>query len=116
MQYESADGQVREVIWNSRDGVTPLSITARDERTQLTHVRWHEDIYAPHHVPQLGDRIFVDLTPQRARQAAMRNAHRFWNDPVAPASKMFASVEEFATVLADGYLRPGEPDLIVVAG
>lgn len=119
MNYESADGLVREVIWNSRDGVTPFGVTAKDGTTPLTHARWHEDQYAPNHVPALGDRIFVDLTPERAKTAAMRNAERWWDDPKYPASQTgrWVSVEHLVAALAESYLaQPGAPDLVVVAG
>ncbi len=116
MQYESDDGSVREVIWNSRDGVTPFCGTSRDGDTQLTHVRWHEDRYAPDHVPALGDRIFVDLTRDRAMALAEKNAQRFW-DTYPPTREQFASVEECAEVLAAGYMgTPDAPHLEVVAG
>jgi hypothetical protein len=117
MQYESDDGSVREVIWNSRDGVTPFGITAKDGKTELRHVRWREDRYAPDHTPALGDRIFVDLTPDLAKAAALANAKRFWDDPQYPASQTgrWADVEAMAEDLAKGYLTPGAPHLLVVS-
>jgi len=118
MQYESNDGSVREVIWNSRDGVTPFGVTARDGETSLRHVRWHEDRYAPDHKPALGERMFVDLTERRAQQLGMENARRFWDDPAWPASQdgRWPTVEALADELAKAYVQPGAPDLVVVAG
>lgn len=108
---------IREVIWNSRDGVTPFCITAMDGVTELQHVRWFEDVYAPDHVPQLGERMFVDITVDRARAAARRNAQKWWDEDADwSPRKRFATVEEFEAVLAEGYYTPGGPDLIVVAG
>lgn len=108
---------IREVIWNSRDGVTPYCVIAKDGVTELRHVRWSEDVYAPNHVPALGDRIFVDITVDRARAAATRNARKWWDEDAEwSPRKRYATVKEFIEVLAEGYYTPGGPDLIVVAG
>jgi hypothetical protein len=116
MTYASRDGRIKEVIWNSRDGVTPFCVTALDGETELTHVNWQGDIYAPDWVPPLGSRMFVDLTPERAKQAALKNARAFWDHPEYPASKQYESIEVFAELLAKEYLTPGAPDLVVVSG
>lgn len=68
MQYESDDGKVTETLWNSRDGVTPFCIMAKDGETMLQHVRWEEDDQDPFHKPKPGDRVFVDLTPESAAE------------------------------------------------
>ncbi len=62
----------REVIWNSRDGVTPFCITAKDSKEKLTHVNWRGDQAAPFYTPKVGDRVFVDLTPERAEEIARK--------------------------------------------
>lgn len=119
MVYRSDDGTEEEVIWNSRDGVTPLVITLRSGK-QATHVDWHRDRYAPEHQPQPGDRIFVDLAEEKARQYARANAEKFWNMGEVMgtyASDVYESVDQLAEELAASYLeRPGAPDLIEVTG
>lgn len=115
MTYRADDGSEEEVIWNSRDGVTPFVITLRSGK-QATHVNWAGDMYAPDHQPQQGDRIFVDLTPARKRQHVRRQAQRYWDTNAAGARDQFASVDELAELLAGESLTPGEPDLIEVAG
>lgn len=115
MTYETEDQQVTERIWNSRDGVTPFAVTSKDGQS-MTHVRWGEDIYVgPDYMPPLGSRMFVDLTPDRARSHAERNAATYW-ETYAPSREQFTQ-EELAEVLANEYLKdPHSPDLIVVAG
>lgn len=113
MTYANKDRSVVEIIWNSRDGVTPFIVSSRDG-VELTHVDWYKDVYAPNHVPAPGDRIFVDLTRERARDLAIANAERFW-ETYPPSREQFDTVEDLAAVLETGYLdTPGSPDLIVV--
>ena len=66
MRYESEDGRVVELLWNSRDGVTPFTITAKDGQTPLQHVNWKSDEYRPEHQLQPGDRYFGKLTREAA--------------------------------------------------
>jgi hypothetical protein len=80
MQYASDDGCEIEFIWNSRNGVTPFSITSR-RGTELRHVNWQADRKLPHFRPQPGSRIFVDMTPERARESAQKTVERWWNEP-----------------------------------
>lgn len=117
MKYASDDQGVVEFIWNSRDGVTPFVVSSR-EGVELHHVEWHNDRYWPDYLPPLGSRIFVDLTEERAKEAALANARMFWNLPECPASQdgRWATVEDLAADLAKGYREPGAPDLIEVTG
>lgn len=110
MQYQADDGSEIEMIWNSRDGVTPFVITLRSGK-QARHVNWGQDVYAPDHKPQPGDRIFTDLTPERARRSAARmvDAHPEY----LPAD---TTREEMIDRLAAEYATPGAPDLVEVAG
>jgi len=55
MQYADKLGNV-EILWNSRDGVTPFGITSRAGR-EMFHINWQQDRYVPDHIPNVGDRI-----------------------------------------------------------
>lgn len=110
MRYQSRDGHVVEYIWNSRDGVTPFCIRAKDGKTELEHVCWNRDERRPDHKPMPGDRIFVDLTPEKAREYRRQQ----WDDPrnKAHLSARYSSFEEFADSFT---IRPGdEPDIVTV--
>lgn len=115
MTYRADDGSETEVVWNSRDGVTPFVISLRSGKP-ASHVNWHLDERMPEDwLPPPGMRVFVDLTEERARELALANARRFWNDPGYPASQTgrWASVEAMADDLARAYLeQPGQPDLV----
>lgn len=57
----------QERYWNSRDGVTPFGSRCPScGDSTLQHVRWKEDAYAPHHEPAHGQRLWVDMTRERA--------------------------------------------------
>src|SRR5712671_4410544 len=76
--YRSDDGTEEEWLWNSRDGVVPFVVGSRSGK-EMTHVEWQRDEFRPDYQPQPGERIFVDLTVERARALAIRNAERFWD-------------------------------------
>jgi hypothetical protein len=61
MNYASEGGHMKELLWNSRDGVTPFVILTRGG-TELSHVRFKDDLQAPGHLPAVGSRVFVDAT------------------------------------------------------
>jgi hypothetical protein len=117
MTYVADDGSEQETVWNSRDGVTPFVITLRSGKT-ATHVNWHADRRVPDHVPEPGSRMFVDLTPERARETAEATA-RYWfakpGELGALARSQFGTVEQMAARLAR-VCRPGEPDLVEAWG
>ena len=83
MQYASKDGSERELIWNSRDGVTPFCILSRSG-VEMQHVNWKQDRYVPQHLPRVGDRIFVDLTFERAIETQRQNVERWWDEEEVP--------------------------------
>lgn len=121
MKYRAEHRQLEEIVFNSRDGVTPFKITMRDG-TPGTHVDWRGDIYAPDHIPAVGDRIFVDLTAERAAQIARENAERIWQRPAETdvsysVHQEFGSVDQLAAYLLEGLeaeLDRSAPDLIEV--
>lgn len=118
MTYRGEKTGATEVIWNSRDGVTPFAITSKDGTESMTHVDWGGDVYAPDFQPPLGSRMFVDLTEDRARALAQRRAEHYW-ETYPPSRDQFPDVEALAAMLTREYLKDtekGAPDLIVVAG
>lgn len=78
MNYRCEACGAEEVLWNSRDGVTPFSIPCiscgADGLTGMIHVHFDLDRRAPLYSPFPGQRYFADMSPERARAAANRNA------------------------------------------
>jgi hypothetical protein len=114
MRYLADDGSEEEVVWNSRDGVTPFVITLRSGKS-ARHVNWHDDIRVRDHRPAPGTRMFVDLTRERALEQARRNAVGWWADDIAGCRSRWATEDDMVVQLADAYLEtPGTPDLVEV--
>jgi len=103
MAYVSDDGLTGELIWNSRDGVTPFCVTSRDG-VEMTHVDWAKDVYAPQFRPVPGMRVFVDMTKEMASEAARENVERWWDHPEYPMSKRHRTKEDAAKVFAKEYV------------
>ena len=66
MQYRDKVTGETEVLWNSRDGVTPFGITSRRGNDAM-HENWQQDICVPRFKPAPGMRIFVDGTRENLR-------------------------------------------------
>jgi len=78
MHYVSKDGEEHEILWNSRDGITPFVISSRGG-VEMSHVDWPHDVYAPFFVPPVGMRIFVDLTLEKAMEYRTEYVAKWWN-------------------------------------
>lgn len=114
MTYTADDGSEAELIWNSRDGVTPFVIRLRSGKT-ASHTNWGQDRYKPDYIPPVGTRVFVDLTRERALEMAKKNLEYYKSNPelielYREDNCPWPTAEE----LADDYLQPGAPDLIEV--
>lgn len=106
MWYACACGH-RERIWNSRDGVTPFGFVCPScKEPKLQHVDWREDSYAPNHQPSSGQRVWVDLTRERARTIAQRTI-----DQVAKSQQVPA--HDFERIVDTVFNNGTAPDLVI---
>lgn len=115
MKYQSRDGEI-EMIWNSRDGVTPFMIALKGGK-EAHHADWNQDRRLTNFVPPVGMRIFVDLTEDAARAHAAEMVEKYWDDKNIPMSSRYESKEAAITELAKNQLETGgggQPDLIEV--
>lgn len=79
MTYRCKCCGFEERIWNSRDGVTPFCIACPScGKPEHYHEDWHNDRYAPLHMVfmEKGQRMFVNMTKERAREYAAKNVDR----------------------------------------
>lgn len=107
MQYEADDGSETEVIWNSRDGVTPFCVTLKSGKS-ATHARWSEDVRVSRTMADaLGVRRFVDMDNDTALQLARQRVDDWWSHPEYPMSGRWASKDEAARDLAVSYVGDG---------
>jgi hypothetical protein len=118
--YVTPDGE-REVIWNSRDGYAPFTITSRTGEPAALETLWNGEPFAPLHVPAVGDRIFVDLTEARARVFAARRVERVQARERAgefaglpPLDVIFPTREAAVESAFLDIYKPGVPDILVV--
>lgn len=65
----------REVYWNSRDGVTPFVTACPACEGDLVHVDWSADVFAPDHVPEPGQGVWIDM-PESLKRPVARAAVR----------------------------------------
>ena|ERR1041385_231833 len=80
MQYrDRVTGEI-ELLWNSRDGVTPFIIDSR-QGNEAEHINWRQDRCVPDFVPKPGMRIFVDASPKHGhiRSAARAYVEKYWD-------------------------------------
>lgn len=67
----------QEVVWNSRDGVTPFGMGCPScGRASLQHVNWKGDVYAPGHKLHRHQRFWRDGTPDEAEQIMRRRIEK----------------------------------------
>lgn len=117
MKYAHISGyppQEEEIIWNSRDGVTPFMIPNRDRSKTLTHIHWNQDLYSPNHVPQIGERIFVDATPELVKNDAIAYVEEYWRETGLTMKGMFKSKEDAIQQFIKQWTEPGTPLIIIV--
>ncbi len=116
MKYASKDGSIVEYLWNSRDGVTPFCILSKDDRVELQHVDWQNDIYCPNYLPLIGMRIFVRTTLERAMEHATHNVEKWWADDNGFRERFpdkAEAIEHFAESYESDY-GGDSPDIITV--
>lgn len=61
MKYRCEKCGLTEKIWNSRDGVTPFMINCPKCNGHMQHIDWHEDKRLVNYIPEIGQRVFIDM-------------------------------------------------------
>lgn len=108
MKYRSDDGE-EEILWNSRDGVTPFMITSRSGK-RMQHVDWGNDEYAPGWKPYPGQRIFVDATRELVTPKLKEYVEKIFTEH---GGRYWQTREEAFEALLPGWLHGGEAPWIV---
>ena len=107
MKYVSRDGKHVEWLWNSRDGVTPF-IIFDENGEEMNHTDFFLDRYLPNYQPEAGERVFVDMTPERARERAAKHVDAHWDR----LSATFNTKDEAIKELFTSTYREGAPNII----
>ena len=107
MTYRDEVTGKKERIWNSRDGVTPFYVG------KAHHVEFDKDTFAPEHIPQIGDRVFVTETKASARRGAERNVEVWWADDVHGCHAHYGTKEAMIDELTAAYFGNGDKPAII---
>lgn len=117
MLYASDDKSAMELLWNSRDGVTPFMLDHASGKL-MQHVAWQKDVRIERFLPPVGMRVFVDLTREKAEAFASKWAEEHWGNPEDEYAlcHLYATKEEAeaAWIKREMEERPGQPDVVVV--
>lgn len=113
MKYASSDGGVVEWLWNSRDGVTPFCILAKDGKTELRHIDWDMDKFAPNHTLMPGDRYFGPITREAAKRYALERIESVDSTPYEVSGAR--RIELYKQLVKD-MLEDETPDILVFEG
>lgn len=88
MAYIAQDGSNKSFsLWNSRNGVTPF--VAFIEGVEYQHIDMHLDRCIPTHIPDDGDYMFVDLTPEFVLDFTIARVDREWEGGEYSMSKQW---------------------------
>lgn len=110
MQYRSQDGTEAEQLWNSRDGVTPFSITSRNGKS-MQHSEWNKDECLPTFKPSSGMRVFVDATEELVRESLQRYVEKIFTEH---SGGYWETREDAYAALLPSWLHDGQAPWIVV--
>jgi hypothetical protein len=109
MTYRDENSTEEEVLWNSRDGVTPFGISSRIDKTKtLYHVDWNKDLAVENYKPIIGMRIFVNATKELIKDSL--NAYM---DKHCPDGFYGKNREEAYKSLEKNWLHDGKAPWIV---
>ena len=110
MTYKCEQCRKEEVLWNSRDGVTPFIIGCRYCGGEARHIKWNEDKFMPNYRPKKGQRIFIDVTTERKMEISRKRIDQFKGTPFE------VPMENEGRVLKDIFLSfpVGTPDIKVI--
>jgi hypothetical protein len=101
MTYVCEDCGHREIIWNSRDGVTPMGCPCpRCDHGSMWHSSWESMCYAPGHTPHKGQGVWIDMPESFKPVIARMRTASFEGTEEERAALIEAIIED---------LQPGTP-------
>lgn len=77
MEYQCEKCGYRELIYNTRDGVTPFVVACSKCGGSSSHINWNRDFCDPDHKPLPGERVFVNITRDKAKEYAEKRLRLF---------------------------------------
>ena len=114
MLYTCKDCGFIEVLWNSRDGVTPFIINCRNCKGEAMHQEMALDVRMPNYKPGLGQRIFIDVTKEKAEEYAKKRMDSFKNTEYEVPETSTRYKEVLQGVIDQMFHNGEAPDIKVV--
>ena len=120
MKYRTDDGLEWEIIWNSRDGVTPFVVESKTGK-EMAHVDWDQDAIVPiNYKPTPGTRMFVDATEKLLREKCWAYVNKYWKgdgtlmNPGMATTFQGKSRQSVVDYFLKEWTKPGSPCLVEV--
>ena len=113
MLYKCEKCLTIEVLWNSRDAVTPFCINCIQCDGMMQHAHWQLDVKKPDFKPPKGTRIFVTLTQKRCEELTRQRVDRMWDTGKYPMKEGWNTKEE-AVIALSRDRQPDEPAVEIV--
>ncbi len=117
MIYTCDKCKAMEIIWNSRDGVTPFMTSCRFCDGTVAHDNWYLDKQLPEYKPFKGQRVFIDLTEENCRKYTTKRVDALWDHPEFPMKENYATKDKGIEALMELFdPNNGNPDIIIFEG
>jgi len=108
MSYKCEKCHDVEILWNSRDGVTPFIIGCTKCNGSMKHILWVFDKCVPNYRPEKGMRIFKSHTLESYKKGAKEYAQNLWDKNIHGARERYKSAEELYKVVSNDF-QEGQP-------
>lgn len=113
MKYRTDDGSEEEILWNSRDGVTPFMLRSKNGK-MMHHVDWQLDYPTkPDFKPPSGMRVFVDATQELVTPQLKEYVEKIFKETKVRQRYWRTREDAFKALLPD-WLHDGEAPWIII--
>jgi len=118
MKYKCEKCLKEELIWNSRDGVTPFAIGCSfckregSEHGTMQHIDWSGDKYLPDYFPKFGERVFITMPKEILQLIVKARVEAYWNLKNYPMKESYSSKEEAYKAFLKDSEQEGQPYLL----
>lgn len=106
MQYHCESCGKTEIIWNSRDGVTPFIVRCFFCKGEAKHINWDQDRRVVDFTPQPGTRIFRDKSKEDYLKSKKNYLEENWGERL---QKVYETKEKALEALSKGW-KEGLPE------
>lgn len=118
MRYQCKVCGETEILYNSRDGVTPFSISCKNGcpdglGSPMSHIDFGADRCEPRYIPIPGMRVFIDMTREKSRELWGKKVAKYWADNTFNCHEQYGTQEKMVDALSAEF-KEGSPDIITI--